>query len=246
MRPASCLPRAWSLIADPCRHYEDCWNELAKMFASTQTLPPRTKRWAEAKVLADCIAVRVSQVSLCTVDYELIPSQICRLLLYTGDAQKVLAPFYVHLKRFGDLSRGWGIGEETFEFWSWMARQYRIFGELLEMGQNDNLHIPAHAPPVFPTSSVSTAPPTPEYFATPTSGMNPLQVLQQPAYYFHAAADCTLKRKQRFEEALAVEEDAKESEAGGHIALAPGFANEKKVDHSALTVEVGSSSALIE
>lgn len=32
------------------------------MFSSTQTLPPRTKRWAEAKVLADCVAVRVSVV----------------------------------------------------------------------------------------------------------------------------------------------------------------------------------------
>lgn len=42
------------------RHYEDCWNELAKMFSSTQMLPPRTKRWAEAKVLADCVAIRVS------------------------------------------------------------------------------------------------------------------------------------------------------------------------------------------
>jgi len=42
------------------KHYEDCWNELARMFSSTQILPPRTKRWAEAKVLADCVAVRVS------------------------------------------------------------------------------------------------------------------------------------------------------------------------------------------
>ena len=42
------------------RHYEDCWNKLARMFASTQVLPPRTKRWAEAKVLADCVAMRVS------------------------------------------------------------------------------------------------------------------------------------------------------------------------------------------
>lgn len=44
------------------RHYEDCWNELAKLFSSTTTLPPRTKRWAEAKVLADCVAVRVSSL----------------------------------------------------------------------------------------------------------------------------------------------------------------------------------------
>jgi hypothetical protein len=76
------------------------------MFSSTQTLPPRTKRWSEAKVLADCVAMR-----------------ICRLILYGTDPSKVLGPFFVHLKRFSDLSRGWGIGEETFEFWSWLARQ---------------------------------------------------------------------------------------------------------------------------
>lgn len=166
-------------------------------------------------------------------------------MLYTGDAQKVLSPFYVHLKRFGDLSRGWGIGEETFEYWSWIARQYRIFAELIELGQLDGeLHIPILPLPVFPTSSLSTAPPTPEYYATPSSALNPLQVLQQPAYYYYTAADCTLKRKERFQEALSVEEEAKESEAGGHIALAPGFANEKKVDHAALAIEVRPSASL--
>jgi hypothetical protein len=30
------------------------------MFGSTAILPPRTKRWAEAKVLADCINIKVS------------------------------------------------------------------------------------------------------------------------------------------------------------------------------------------
>jgi hypothetical protein len=55
------------------RHYEDCWNELAKMFASTQVLPPRTKRWAEAKVLADCVAIRVSpRCSHLTLDMPVI------------------------------------------------------------------------------------------------------------------------------------------------------------------------------
>jgi hypothetical protein len=68
--------------------------------------------------------------------------------------------------------------------------------------------------------------------------MNAQQVLQQPAFYYYTAADCTMKRKARFDEALALEEDAKDSEAGGHIAMAPGFANEKKVDHSELAIEV--------
>jgi hypothetical protein len=143
------------------------------------------------------------------------------------------------LKRFGDLSRGWGIGEETFEFWSSLARQYRIFAELLEMAQQDNLRIPLLAPPLLPTSAPPGVQiPTLEYFATPVSSMNPLQILQQPAYYYYAAADCTIQRKRRFDEAVALEEDAQESEAGGHIAMAPGFANEKKVDHYELAIEV--------
>lgn len=48
------------LLADRWpRHYEDCYNALADLFGSTAALPPRTKRWAEAKVLADCISMKV-------------------------------------------------------------------------------------------------------------------------------------------------------------------------------------------
>ena len=41
------------------RHYQDAYAALLIMFGSTAILPPRTKRWAEAKVLADCINVKV-------------------------------------------------------------------------------------------------------------------------------------------------------------------------------------------
>lgn len=41
------------------RHYQDAYSTLIIMFGSTAILPPRTKRWAEAKVLADCINVKV-------------------------------------------------------------------------------------------------------------------------------------------------------------------------------------------
>jgi trafficking protein particle complex subunit 11 len=44
------------------RHYQDAYAMLVVMFGSTATLPPRTKRWAEAKVLADCISVKVGFV----------------------------------------------------------------------------------------------------------------------------------------------------------------------------------------
>lgn len=41
------------------RHYQDAYATLTIMFGSTAILPPRTKRWAEAKVLADCINIKV-------------------------------------------------------------------------------------------------------------------------------------------------------------------------------------------
>lgn len=44
------------------RHYQDAYGALLIMFGSTAILPPRTKRWAEAKVLADCINIKVRQL----------------------------------------------------------------------------------------------------------------------------------------------------------------------------------------
>ncbi|KAG8923830.1 hypothetical protein FRC02_010860 [Tulasnella sp. 418] len=45
------------------KHYEDCWLALEEMFGSTAILPPRTKRWVEAKLTADCVAFKVSTAS---------------------------------------------------------------------------------------------------------------------------------------------------------------------------------------
>ncbi|WVO12852.1 hypothetical protein L204_100460 [Cryptococcus depauperatus] len=212
------------------RHYEDCWNELAKMFSSTTILSPRTKRWAEAKVLADCVAIR-----------------ICKLALYDSEGSRALASFYVHVKRFGDFSKGWGIGEETFEYWSWIARQYRIFAELLEMAQSHGLHTSTPVPS-FPTLNSSVISQDPEYFVTPLSSTNPSQTLQHPAMYYYTAACCSIERYKRFKEALEVESDALDLELGktsGFVSAAPGFANEKKVDHTALVIELFSKAYLL-
>ena len=162
-------------------------------------------------------------------------------MLYEGEPTRITTPFFVHVKRFSDLSRGWGIGEDTFEYWSWIARQYRIFAELLELAQNGGVILPPIPPPTFPIAGPSSGPPTPEYWTTPISATNPLHALQQPAFYFYTAALCSIQRQKRFEEALEVEQDALGSEAGstaGYVATAPGFANEKKVDHAGLVVEV--------
>jgi len=164
-------------------------------------------------------------------------------LLYSDESARVTGPFFVHVKRYGDLSRGWGIGEETFEFWSWIARQYRIFAELLEMAHEAGVQLPTLPLPVFPIAGPPTGPPTPEHWSTPVSSTNPIHALQQPAFYYYTAATCSAQRKKRYEEALELEEEQAGSEAGGYVSTAPGFANEKKVDHAGLVVEVSSPSA---
>lgn len=92
---------------DALGHYLNAYQTLAnELLASTMLLPPRTKRWAEAKVLSDCINLR-----------------ICRIHLYRMDGESAWDQFKTHIKRFTELSQGWGIGEMTFEFWSWLGKQ---------------------------------------------------------------------------------------------------------------------------
>ena len=90
------------------RHYQDAYSSLVIMFGSTAILPPRTKRWAEAKVLADCINLKVwapscahrdlincaapdmqallvqQRARACTSTPQQSHAQICRLLARMG------------------------------------------------------------------------------------------------------------------------------------------------------------------
>ena len=110
------------------RHYQDAYATLLIMFGSTAILPPRTKRWAEAKVLADCINVKVRREQLQWITtlrraYVHCLRQIVKLYLYNNEHSLALSNQNSQMRKFADFSRGWGIGEETFEFWSWLARQ---------------------------------------------------------------------------------------------------------------------------
>jgi hypothetical protein len=123
------------------------------------------------------------------------------------------------MRRFADLSRGWGIGEETFEYWSWMARQlrvvslsiifphltmcyrHRVFAELLEQGTRSTLVIPSHRPQPLQPASASQAGLA---GLQPEAGgiINPSHALQHPGYYYYMAARCTETRRERFLHAL--------------------------------------------
>ncbi|KAH7102159.1 Foie gras liver health family 1-domain-containing protein [Auriculariales sp. MPI-PUGE-AT-0066] len=205
------------------KHYEDCWSQLVDMFSSTGMLPPRTKRWAEAKVLADSISVK-----------------ICKLYLYHGEHARALAHLNRHIQRFSELSRAWGIGEDTYEYWSWQARQQRVLAEMLEVGIRSGLRIPTHLPhePINPVLQVQLAT-VQGHGARPSGDLSAVfgeasaSALQHPGFYYFAAAHFTQRRYQQFVRAL-------ETEAVRPTALSAtqGFLNEKKVDHHALILEL--------
>ncbi|KAG6813748.1 hypothetical protein H0H92_007700 [Tricholoma furcatifolium] len=202
------------------RHYQDAHSMLVVMFGSTAILPPRTKRWAEAKVLADCINLK-----------------IIKLYLYNNEHALALSHQNTHVRIFSDFSRGWGIGEETFEYWSWIAKQYRVFAELLEQGTRSTLVIPVHLPVAnIPSnqqnggrgSSASAL----EVETIRSLGINPSHALQHSGFYYFMAAKCTEARRERYLAALEIENSR------NIPTPSPGFANEKKVDHLALILEL--------
>lgn len=94
------------------KHYEDCYYALADLFTQNSAsgspqLQARTKRWAEAKVLIDCIVVK-----------------ICKLYMYSGNSPYALASYRHHVKRFASISQeSWKIGEDSYEYWSWASKQ---------------------------------------------------------------------------------------------------------------------------
>ena len=125
--------------------------------------------------------------------------KICKLYLYNSEHALALSQLNQHLRRFSDLSsRVWGIGEETFEYWSWLARQYRVFAELIEQGTAMSLTIPTHLPVPAPASTQ----PQQEIDALRALGMNPSTALMHPGFYYYVAAECTERRRERFLTAL--------------------------------------------
>ncbi|KAN0130166.1 Gryzun, putative trafficking through Golgi domain containing protein [Lactarius tabidus] len=193
------------------KHYQDAYSSLLTMFGSTAILPPRTKRWAEAKVLADCINLK-----------------ICKLYLYNNEHALALSQHTIHTRRFSDFSRGWGIGEDTFEFWSWIARQYRAFAELVEQGTNSTLILPTHQPAVAAPAPAASG--LAELDALRVLGLNPANALQHSGFYYYMAAQATERRHARF---LALLENPEVNSAN-----IPGFANEKRVDHFGIVLEL--------
>lgn len=221
-------------------HYREAYDLLAGprgMLGNTMLLPPRTKRWAEAKVLSDALSIRIA-----------------RLHLYADDGTSALAQFKNHVARFVELSSGWGIGDATFEFWSWLAKQYRLMGDLLLEAVRDiqgsplppfqlPLHISQLPSFLLHPHIADNAQNYPSLRAAPgallspnnaamASGIAPAGQLQGPGAFYYLAALCTQERRERFNAMIAQEEKGQLAQSG-----AAALVHEKKVDHCANIVE---------
>ncbi|KAK4058130.1 hypothetical protein OIO90_000869 [Microbotryomycetes sp. JL221] len=193
------------------KHYEDCYDSLSEMFSHSDLLPPRTKRWAEAKVLTDCLSVKVS-----------------KMYLYLNETARATAHFNHHVARFRDLSNGWGIGEQTFEFWSWLTKQYRLFGDLVATALRAGFRLPLVRPPIpLPVPGPGQS----------TPALVPSNVLHHPGFYYLMAASAAVERRDRFrmvQKSLA----NRVNENGQSAPLPASIMHESKVQHADLIIDL--------
>ncbi|KAF9905236.1 hypothetical protein EC991_001888 [Linnemannia zychae] len=225
-------------IDNAVKFYESAYGLLIDMFAVTSTITPgtpglqaRTKRWAEAKVLADCLCLK-----------------ICKFHLYLDAPSTALFNFRRHLIVFQGFSENWKMGDDSFEYWAWLGKQYRVFGDLLDIGVKAGFKLPVPSPGSVVYGSFAGMTegskdlnkfsgigvgngsvgfgigPSGEAYAYggsvgggrgggthgPGAGVNPMLVLQHAGYFYHQSANCSVQRRLRFEMA----EEFKRHKAG--------------------------------
>ena len=121
-----------------------------------------------------------------------------------------------------------------------------MFAELLELAIQAGLKLDSSLPAYLPMSPTLQSPGgTPVLESVLVSSNAPTAVLQHPGYYYHSAADCSVQRAARFLELSGetpmTSESGNASKSQKAAATAPGLANEQKIDHTALIIEVSRS-----
>ncbi|KAK0555545.1 hypothetical protein OC845_000114 [Tilletia horrida] len=172
-------------------HYVNAYDVLSStahphnggLLGDTRVLPPRTKRWAEAKALADGLVVRIARGWLLLgleAHTFTVPNtsaeqgggeagadgtssgteKTTQIQIYLPSREaweRALGVFRAHLKRFEELSNGWGMGVTTGEWWSWVGKQYRLYADLVDSIVRSYRHapmitlsqiLPEHCPPL--------------------------------------------------------------------------------------------------
>jgi trafficking protein particle complex subunit 11 len=81
------------------------------------------------------------------------------------------------------LCNGWGLGVETAEYWHWLARNYRIFADLLDISETV----------IVGENEIEEA----IKMITGDTILNVEIVLHHPGYYYLLAADCVRQEYSR-------------------------------------------------
>ncbi|KAA1114414.1 hypothetical protein PGT21_007995 [Puccinia graminis f. sp. tritici] len=235
-------PQGWSVRSDyklatfaefrqeyevAIKSYEDCWEGLLQMFNSTAVLPPRTKRWAEAKVLVDCINFKIS-----------------KLYLYSNEPTRAMYQFNKHINKFRELCNGWGIGDETYEFWAWLSKQYTVLADLVDIGCRNGMRLPNLCPPPIPVSEKArtSSPVLSESRLLGGGAVNLTGVLVHPGFYYFYGAQCAVERRNKFQASEAAEEEmrsiAESKGEAGSFQPSPALSHERKIHHGELIISL--------
>lgn len=235
-------PQGWSVRSDyklatfaefrqeyevAIKSYEDCWDGLLQMFNSTAVLPPRTKRWAEAKVLVDCINFKIS-----------------KLYLYSNEPTRAMYQFNKHIHKFRELCNGWGIGDETYEFWAWLSKQYTVLGDLVDIGCRNGMRLPNLCPPPISASenARTSSPVLPESRLLGGGAINLTGVLVHPGFYYFYGAQCAVERRNKFQASDAAEGEmrsiAESKGEPGSFQPSLALVHERKINHGELIISL--------
>ncbi|KAF8946811.1 hypothetical protein BGZ47_011325 [Haplosporangium gracile] len=257
-------------IDNAVKFYESAYGLLIDMFAVTSTITPgtpglqaRTRRWAEAKVLADCLCLK-----------------ICKFHLYLDAPSTALFNFRRHLIVFKAFSESWRMGDDSFEYWAWLGKQYRVFGDLLDIGTKAGFKLPVPSPgsvvygsfagmtegskDLNKFSGIGVGNGAAGYGIGPSgdahvyngsvgggrgggthgpgAGVNPMLVLQHAGYFYHQSANCSVQRRLRFETAEEAYPDSTVAPVPTSTRPYPptlqSMNAERTIDHLLLTIEL--------
>lgn len=101
-----------------------------------------------------------------------------------GDHSRVIQTFNIHNKRMSGLCNGWGLGIETAGYWHWLARNYRIFADLLDISETV----------IVGENEIEES----VKMITGDTILNVDMVLHHPGYYYLFAADCVRQEHSRY------------------------------------------------
>lgn len=149
--------------------------------------------------------------------------RLSRLSLYLRQAGQSAALVRAHVVAFARLGEGWGMRPGGWEWASWEGRQWRLLAELMEQA----------GPDISPLLGV------PPMTAGTSLGVRvPAEVLWGREWYLYEAGRCAERREAAFRDELEAERAASGISRDGAGEERAGWANEKKVDHLQLIVEV--------